>query len=235
MYTYNLHAHKHTDIPTITLPSPSPYPYPCHHHYPLSPPLVIIVPALPPVTTPPLVIVVPAPCTTPTVPHPTTPSHHTITPHHTPPHHTPPHATIASGVICLGWLSFAEVIDMLNLLFCYGQVCYQHHRPTITRPSSICTLTYPLNITTHSGHGIIRTLAYPLLLTLALPLPPSQHNHSLIHTSPAIYLLPPPPYLLTTIAPSIHLLLSQAIEFFACLWLRWAHPDMHRPYTVPIR
>ena len=28
----------------------------------------------------------------------------------------------ASGVICLGWLSFAEVIDMLNLLFCYGQV-----------------------------------------------------------------------------------------------------------------
>ena len=52
----------------------------------------------------------------------------------------------ASGVICLGWLSFAEVIDMLNLLFCYGQ----------------------------------------------------------------------------------------AIEFFAFLWLRWAHPNMHRPYTVPI-
>lgn len=52
----------------------------------------------------------------------------------------------ASGVICLGWLSFSEVVDMLNLLFCYGQ----------------------------------------------------------------------------------------AIEFVAFLWLRWAHPDMHRPYTVPI-
>jgi amino acid transporter len=27
----------------------------------------------------------------------------------------------ASGVVCLGWLSFSEVVDMLNLLFCYGQ------------------------------------------------------------------------------------------------------------------
>jgi hypothetical protein len=27
---------------------------------------------------------------------------------------------------------------------------------------------------------------------------------------------------------------GQAIEFVAFLWLRWAHPDMHRPYTVPV-
>jgi amino acid transporter len=27
----------------------------------------------------------------------------------------------ASGIMCLCWLSFSEVIDMLNLLFCFGQ------------------------------------------------------------------------------------------------------------------
>jgi amino acid transporter len=27
----------------------------------------------------------------------------------------------ASGILCLCWMSFSEVIDMLNLLFCFGQ------------------------------------------------------------------------------------------------------------------
>ena len=28
----------------------------------------------------------------------------------------------ASGVVCLCWLSFSEIIEMLNLLFCFGQL-----------------------------------------------------------------------------------------------------------------
>jgi amino acid transporter len=47
----------------------------------------------------------------------------------------------ASGVVCLGWLSFSEVVDMLNLLFCFGQAiefcAFLHLRrtqPNMPRP-----------------------------------------------------------------------------------------------------
>ena len=50
----------------------------------------------------------------------------------------------ASGVICLGWLSFSEVVDMLNLLFCFGQAiefaAFLHLRrtqPDMPRPYRI--------------------------------------------------------------------------------------------------
>ena len=50
----------------------------------------------------------------------------------------------ATGVICLGWLSFSEVVDMLNLLFCFGQAiefcAFLHLRrtqPDMPRPFRI--------------------------------------------------------------------------------------------------
>jgi hypothetical protein len=50
----------------------------------------------------------------------------------------------ASGVICLGWMSFSEVVDMLNLLFCFGQAiefcAFLHLRrtqPDMLRPFKI--------------------------------------------------------------------------------------------------
>jgi amino acid transporter len=50
----------------------------------------------------------------------------------------------ASGVICLGWMSFSEVIDMLNLLFCLGQAiefcAFLHLRrtqPDMPRPFKV--------------------------------------------------------------------------------------------------
>lgn len=50
----------------------------------------------------------------------------------------------ASGVLCLGWLSFSEVVDMLNLLFCFGQAiefcAFLHLRrtqPDMPRPYRI--------------------------------------------------------------------------------------------------
>lgn len=50
----------------------------------------------------------------------------------------------ASGVVCLGWLSFSDVVDMLNLLFCLGQAiefcAFLHLRrtqPDMPRPFKI--------------------------------------------------------------------------------------------------
>ena len=50
----------------------------------------------------------------------------------------------ASGVVCLGWLSFSQVVDMLNLLFCFGQAiefcAFLHLRrtqPDMPRPFKI--------------------------------------------------------------------------------------------------
>ena len=106
---------------------------------------------------------------------------------------------------------------MLNLLFCYGQVCmcYQHHTPTITIPIPIpvITLSCPTHIhvwITYDRHAqpalLLRTgvLLTPQAIEFFASLSPSQHNHSLTHSliscHPSPYLpstplsiLPPPP------------------------------------------
>ena len=71
----------------------------------------------------------------------------------------------ASGVICLGWLSFSEVIDMLNLLFCYGQAieffAFLHlrlYQPDMPRPFKIGVGFY----------GMCLMLSFPLLFILII-------------------------------------------------------------------
>ena len=66
----------------------------------------------------------------------------------------------ASGVICLGWMSFTEVVDMLNLLYCYGQVIefmaflqLRYAQPHMHRPYKICIGLY----------GMCLLLLFPLL------------------------------------------------------------------------
>jgi amino acid transporter len=66
----------------------------------------------------------------------------------------------ASGVLCLCWMSFSDIIDMLNLLFCFGQaieffafVYLRLYKPDMPRPYRI-----PLNNT-----GIILMTIFPLL------------------------------------------------------------------------
>ncbi len=58
-------------------------------------------------------------------------------------HDTPIYGILlsAGGVLCLGWMSFGEVVAMLNLLYCYGQViefaAFLHLRvvrPDLPRP-----------------------------------------------------------------------------------------------------
>lgn len=50
----------------------------------------------------------------------------------------------AGGVLCLGWLTFSDVVAMLNLLYCYGQLIefaaflyLRISRPDIPRPYRI--------------------------------------------------------------------------------------------------
>jgi amino acid transporter len=66
----------------------------------------------------------------------------------------------ATGVVCLGWLSFSEVVDMLNLLFCYGQViefcAFLHLRRT--QPEMPRPYTVPVGLI-----GMCLMLSFPLL------------------------------------------------------------------------
>jgi amino acid transporter len=61
-------------------------------------------------------------------------------------HDTPIYGILlsAAGVLCLGWMSFGEVVAMLNLLYCYSQViefaAFLHlriARPDLPRPFKI--------------------------------------------------------------------------------------------------
>jgi amino acid transporter len=61
-------------------------------------------------------------------------------------HDTPIYGILisASGVLCLCWMSFSEVIDMLNLLFCFGQAIeffafleLRRSKPNMPRPFRI--------------------------------------------------------------------------------------------------
>ncbi len=65
----------------------------------------------------------------------------------------------ASGIICLGWMNFSQIIDMLNMLFCFGQAiefCAFLHlrrtRPDLPRPFKI-----PLGF-----YGMCVMLSFPL-------------------------------------------------------------------------
>lgn len=71
----------------------------------------------------------------------------------------------ASGIIALCWMSFSEVVDMLNLLFCYGQAieffAFLHLRrtkPDMPRPFKI-----PIGY-----HGMCVMLAFPLAFILVI-------------------------------------------------------------------
>lgn len=71
----------------------------------------------------------------------------------------------ASGVVCLGWLSFSEVVDMLNLLFCFGQAiefcAFLHLRrtqPNMPRPFRV-----PVGFT-----GMCIMLSFPLMFIFVI-------------------------------------------------------------------
>lgn len=71
----------------------------------------------------------------------------------------------ASGVACLCWMNFSEVVDMLNLLFCFGQAieffAFLHLRrvkPDMPRP-------YRINI---GYYGMCVILSFPLLFILVI-------------------------------------------------------------------
>ena len=71
----------------------------------------------------------------------------------------------ASGVICLCWLSFSEIIEMLNLLFCFGQLIefaafiqLRLRYPHMPRPYMI-----PLNTV-----GMCIMLAFPTLFVFII-------------------------------------------------------------------
>jgi amino acid transporter len=71
----------------------------------------------------------------------------------------------ASGVACLCWMNFSEVVDMLNLLFCFGQAieffAFLHLRrvkPDMPRP-------YRINI---GFYGMCVILSFPLLFILII-------------------------------------------------------------------
>lgn len=61
-------------------------------------------------------------------------------------HDTPVYGILlsAGGVLCLGWMSFGEVVAMLNLLYCYSQIIefaafisLRVYRPDLPRPFRI--------------------------------------------------------------------------------------------------
>jgi amino acid transporter len=71
----------------------------------------------------------------------------------------------ATGVIVLGWMSFSEVVDMLNLLFCYGQAiefcAFLHLRrtqPDMPRPYRI-----PVGF-----YGMCVMLSFPLVFIVII-------------------------------------------------------------------
>lgn len=71
----------------------------------------------------------------------------------------------ATGIVALCWMSFSEVVDMLNLLFCYGQAieffAFLHLRrakPDMPRPFKI-----PI-----SYHGMCVVLTFPLAFIVVI-------------------------------------------------------------------
>lgn len=69
------------------------------------------------------------------------------------------------GVVCLGWLSFAQVVDMVNLCFCYGQAiefcAFLHLRrtqPNLPRPYKV-----PLGLV-----GMSVMLAFPMFFIMVI-------------------------------------------------------------------
>lgn len=80
---------------------------------------------------------------------------------------TPTYGIIMSavGIACLCWMDFSDVIDMLNLLFCFGQAieffAFLHLRrvkPDMPRP-------YKINI---GFHGMCIILSFPLMFILVI-------------------------------------------------------------------
>ena len=82
-------------------------------------------------------------------------------------HNTPSYGILisASGVILLGWLSFSQVIDLLNLLYCFAQVIefaaflkLRMKYPNMERPYQI-----PL-----STAGIAVMLLFPMAFAITM-------------------------------------------------------------------
>lgn len=82
-------------------------------------------------------------------------------------HDTPIYGILLSsaGILCLCWMSFSEVVDMLNLLFCFGQAieffAFLHLRrvkPDMPRPFQI-----PIGY-----WGMCVVLAFPLAFILVI-------------------------------------------------------------------
>lgn len=82
-------------------------------------------------------------------------------------HDTPTFGIIlsASGIIALCWMSFSEVVDMLNLLFCYGQAIeffaflyLRLYKPDMPRPFRI-----PIGF-----YGMCVMLAFPLAFIVVI-------------------------------------------------------------------
>lgn len=71
----------------------------------------------------------------------------------------------ASGIVALCWMSFSEVVDMLNLLFCYGQAIeffaflyLRYAKPDMPRPFRI-----PIGF-----YGMCVMLAFPLAFIVVI-------------------------------------------------------------------
>lgn len=84
-------------------------------------------------------------------------------------HDTPVYGILlsAGGVLCLGWMSFGEVVAMLNLLYCYSQViefaAFLHlrvARPDLPRPFRIPIGTWGMSALLALPMGFILVVVY---------------------------------------------------------------------------
>lgn len=97
-------------------------------------------------------------------------------------HDTPIYGILlsAGGVLCLGWMSFGEVVAMLNLLYCYGQViefaAFLHLRaahPNLPRPFRVPIGTVGMGVLLALPTifiGVVIYFSSPIALTLSLVL-----------------------------------------------------------------
>jgi len=95
-------------------------------------------------------------------------------------HGTPTYGILlsATGVLCLGWMSFGQVVSMLNLLYCYAQLiefaAFLHlraHRPDLPRPFRIPLGTAAMSLLLVGPTCFIAGLVYyssPAVLHLSL-------------------------------------------------------------------
>lgn len=95
-------------------------------------------------------------------------------------HDTPIYGILlsAGGVLCLGWMSFGEVVAMLNLLYCFGQLiefaAFLHLRaahPDLPRPFRIPIGTFGMGLLLAMPTVFIGVVVYfssPLALGLSL-------------------------------------------------------------------